>query len=93
MNIERVQVATRLFSDPVPGILVKTSHGDIIYIYERITEVMGFHAPGDTKMWQITAILDEACKELADQGVNPFILDDEVPLIMENNMIFGKYTS
>ena len=86
----KVQVATTVFSEPVPGILIDTDQGDVILIFEPITGTMGIHAPKDMIVGRVTEIIESINEEYTGTSVNPFEPDDTVPLIMENDIIFRR---
>ena len=86
----RVQVATRIFNEPVPGVLVNTNLGDCIFVFDITTGIMGIHAPDDMVMSNVVALVEMINIEYTEKGINPFEPDDTVPLIMENDMIFRR---
>lgn len=86
----RVQVATTIFNEPIPGVLVTTDMGDVIYVFDRATGTMGFHAPGKMKMKYIVTILDNVYKEYVEKQIDPFVADDTVPLVVEEDFIFAN---
>lgn len=90
MRLQRVQVATRIFNEPVPGILVNTDMGDVIYILDRVTGTMGIHGPDDMKMKQVMSYIDKIYTEFVAKGVDPFEPDDSLPLIVEESFIFQQ---
>ena len=90
MSIERVQVATRIFNEPVPGVLVTTNLGDCIFVFDVATGTMGIHAPDDMVMSNVVALIEMINKEFTEAGINPFEPDDTVPLIVETDMIFKR---
>ena len=90
MSIERVQVATKILNEPIPGVLVNTELGDCIFVFDAATGTMGIHAPGNMLMGQVVALIEMVSKKYTEEGINPFEPDDTVPLIMENDMIFRR---
>lgn len=90
MSMKRVQVATKIFNEPVPGVLVNTDLGDCIFVYDVATDTMGIHAPDDMAMGRVVALIEMVSKKYIEEGINPFEPDDTVPLIMENDMIFRR---
>lgn len=90
MRLQRVQVATRIFNEPVPGVLVPTEIGDVIYILDRATGVMGIHGPDDMKMKHVLACIDRIYTDFVAKGVDPFEPDDSLPLIVEESFIFQQ---
>lgn len=86
----RVQVATTIFNEPIPGVLIDTEIGDVIVVFDIITGITGIHAPDDMIMKDVVALIEGINKEYAEKGVNPFEPDDTVPLIMEADMIFRQ---
>lgn len=86
----RVQVATRIFNEPVPGVLVNTNLGDCIFVFDITTGIMGIHAPDDMVMSNVVALVEMINIEYSEAGINPFEPDDTVPLIMETDMIFKR---
>lgn len=90
MSMQRVQVATKILNEPIPGVLVNTELGDCIFVYDVATDTMGIHAPDDMVMGQVVALIEMVSKKYTEEGINPFEPDDTVPLIMENDMIFRR---
>lgn len=86
----RVQVATTVFNEPVPGVLVNTELGDCIFVFDIATATMGIHAPDNMIMRDVVDLIESINKEYTEKGVNPFEPDDTLPLIMENDMIFRQ---
>lgn len=86
----RVQVATRIFNEPVPGVLVNTNLGDCIFVFDITTGIMGIHAPDDMVMSNVVALVEMINIEYTEKGINPFERDDTVPLIVETDMIFKR---
>lgn len=86
----RVQVATTVFNEPVPGVLVNTELGDCIFVFEIVTGIMGIHAPDNMIMRDVVDLIESINKEYTEKGVNPFEPDDTVPLIMEEDFIFRQ---
>ncbi len=90
MNTKRVQVATTVFNEPIPGVLVDTEDGDFIFVYDNATGTMGIHGPDDTTMNVLIDMLETINEEYYLQGVNPFEPDDTVPLVVETDFIFRQ---
>ena len=90
MSIERVQVATKIFNEPVPGVLVNTELGDVIYIFDRVTGTMGIHGPDKMKMKYVIACIDMVYEEFVAKGIDPFVPDDTLPLIFEDSFILQR---
>lgn len=90
MSIERVQVATKILNEPIPGVLVNTALGDCIFVFDVTTGTMGIHAPDDMVMGDVVALIEMINEVFTEEGINPFEPDDTVPLIMENDMIFRR---
>lgn len=87
----RVQVATTIFNEPIPGVLIDTEIGDVIVVFDIITGTMGIHAPGKMIMHDVVDLIDGINKEYAAKGFNPFEPDDTVPLIVEEDFIFRQF--
>lgn len=90
MSIERVQVATKILNEPIPGVLVNTEMGDIIYILDRVTGTMGIHAPDKMKVHRVFSYIDQIYTEFIAKGIDPFVPDDSLPLIVEEDFMFQK---
>lgn len=86
----RVQVATRIFNEPIPGVLVDTEMGECIFVYDIDTGIMGIHAPDDMMMSDVVDLIEMVNEEYTDLEINPFERDDTVPLIVETDMIFRR---
>lgn len=84
----KVQVATTVFNEPVPGILIDTDQGEVILIFEPNTGTMGIHAPDDMTMSHVADIIESVDKEYTGTSVNPFAPDDTAPLLFEEDFIF-----
>ena len=86
----RVQVATRVFNEPVPGVLVDTALGECVFVFDIDTGIMGIHAPDDMMMSDVVDLIEMINEEYVEEGINPFERDDTVPLIVETDMIFRR---
>lgn len=90
MNTKRVQVATTVFNEPIPGVIVDTELGEVVLVFDIVTGTMGIHAPGEMIMDHVIDIIDLVNEEYTENGVNPFEPDDTVPLVVETDFIFRQ---
>lgn len=90
MNTKRVQVATTVFNEPIPGVIVDTDLGEVVLVFDIVTGTMGVHAPGEMTMDQVVDVIEQVNEEYTENGVNPFEPDDTVPLVVETSFIFRR---
>lgn len=90
MSIARVQVATNIFSEPIPGVIVNTEIGDVICVLDRVTGIMGIHAPDKMKVHQVYSYIEYTLTEFVAKDIDPFMPDDSLPLIAEESFIFQQ---
>lgn len=90
MSTKRVQVATTVFNEPIPGVIVDTDLGEVVLVFDIVTGTMGIHAPGEMIMNQVIDIIELLNAEYTAKGINPFEPDDTVPLVVETDFIFRQ---
>lgn len=90
MSTKRVQVATTVFNEPIPGVIVDTDLGEVVLVFDIVTGTMGIHAPGEMIMKHVIDIIELVNEEYTKNGVNPFEPDDTVPLVVETDFIFRQ---
>lgn len=90
MSTKRVQVATTVFNEPIPGVIVDTDLGEVVLVFDIVTGTMGIHAPGEMIMNQVIDIIEQLNEEYTEKGVNPFEPDDTAPLVVETDFIFRQ---
>lgn len=90
MNIEmqRVQVATRVSVDPIPGILVCTDMGDVIVAFEPITYTLGVHAPDEMRMSVVNDIIAAISESAREEDEFPFKDFEDKPMIFEDSFLW-----
>lgn len=90
MSTKRVQVATTVFNEPIPGVIVDTDLGEVVLVFDIVTGTMGIHAPDEMIMSHVIDIIELVNEEYTENGVNPFEPDDTVPLVVETDFIFRQ---
>lgn len=83
-------MATKIFNEPVPGVLVDTEMGDVIYILDRVTGTMGIHAPDDMQVSTVFDLVEEVYTHFIDKEIDPFSPDDDLPMVVEESFIFSQ---
>lgn len=84
----RVNVATTKLNEPIPGVMVTTSYGDVILVVDRALGLFGLHAPDDMLVDDAYAIINMLAEEAHESGVDLFARDDTAPLVFEDDFMW-----
>lgn len=88
IKFQKVQVASSHTVDPLPGVLVKTDEGDVIVVYEEVSQTIGLHGPADMAVEDISAIAAQIAKEATEAQEFPFTADEKDAMIWEESFLF-----